>query len=281
MLRFDRVWPGAAILWTLLACGLLTGCDLWHRTNPDERREANFMAAYNYSLQGSYEEAAAAYYRALEANPNNATAHLDLGFLYQDKLHDYVLSIYHFRRCQQIKRRRHDRDAEDPTIENAVRQAQIQLAIQFASAFGHQQTQTQVDDLKRRNAELEATIKELKMHLGQAAQNQETGNGSAADPSAGSPGVVSRPQPNPVGAVTAKETKVPTTPKDSGSRTPPTSRSESTATTPKVHVVKSGETLALIARKYGLNVQQLQSANRSVDPRRLKPGQSLVIPDRH
>lgn len=143
--------PPLAVLPLILL--LLSGCDFWHQTYPDERREANFVAAYNYSLQGAYDDAVAAYHRALDANPNNAAAHWDLGFIYQEKLKDYAVSIYHFRRCQEIKKRRHDKDADDPTIENAIRQNQIQLAIQFASSLGHQQSQSQLDDLKRRNTD--------------------------------------------------------------------------------------------------------------------------------
>ncbi len=42
--------------------------------------------------------------------------------------------------------------------------------------------------------------------------------------------------------------------------------------------VKRGETLAGIARAHGLSVEVLSRANRGVDPKRLRPGQTLVIP---
>ena len=46
----------------------------------------------------------------------------------------------------------------------------------------------------------------------------------------------------------------------------------------KTHVVKSGEWPTSIARNYGIKVADLLSANPGVDPRRLRPGQALVIP---
>jgi LysM repeat protein len=281
MLRTFRRLPRAGIAAAgLAAMVLLSGCELWRRTNPDERREANFVAAYNYNLQGAYDDAVAAYNRAIEANPNNAAAHWDLGFLYQDKFHDYVLSIYHFRRCQQIKKRRHDKEAEDPTIENAIRQGQIQLAIQFASAFGQQQSQTQLDDLKRRNAELEATIKELKLRLA-AAQAPEGSVPSASE----SVSTVVTPPPArpstsnpPAGPARSGGTAV--APRESPVHSTATAHTTPTPPPVRTHVVRSGDTMATIARKYGVTTAQLQSANRSVDPRKLKPGQSLTIPDR-
>jgi membrane-bound lytic murein transglycosylase D len=44
------------------------------------------------------------------------------------------------------------------------------------------------------------------------------------------------------------------------------------------HRVASGETLWGIARQYGLRVRELRDANPSVSPRRMRPGQTLLIP---
>lgn len=44
------------------------------------------------------------------------------------------------------------------------------------------------------------------------------------------------------------------------------------------HIVQRGETLGLIARRYGVTVQTLVAANALADPSRIYPGQQLVIP---
>lgn len=44
------------------------------------------------------------------------------------------------------------------------------------------------------------------------------------------------------------------------------------------HRVRSGETMGAIARRYGVSTAALQSANRGVDPRRMRVGQTLTIP---
>ena len=44
------------------------------------------------------------------------------------------------------------------------------------------------------------------------------------------------------------------------------------------HQVKTGETLGEIARRYGVKVGDVAEANNITDPRRIQPGQELVIP---
>jgi len=46
----------------------------------------------------------------------------------------------------------------------------------------------------------------------------------------------------------------------------------------RTHMVKSGETPAAIARKYGVRLDALMAANPKVDARRMQIGQSLTIP---
>ena len=44
------------------------------------------------------------------------------------------------------------------------------------------------------------------------------------------------------------------------------------------HTIASGDTLASVAKKYNVRLPALQAANPRVDARRLRPGQTLVIP---
>jgi len=46
----------------------------------------------------------------------------------------------------------------------------------------------------------------------------------------------------------------------------------------KTHTVKSGETPGAIAKKYGVKVDALLTANPRLDPKRLQVGQTLNIP---
>jgi LysM repeat protein len=55
-------------------------------------------------------------------------------------------------------------------------------------------------------------------------------------------------------------------------------RSNSTSASVRIHTIASGETLASIARKYNIRLSALQSANPKTEAKRLRPGQTLVIP---
>ncbi|MGB9823938.1 MAG: LysM peptidoglycan-binding domain-containing protein [Candidatus Hydrothermia bacterium] len=46
----------------------------------------------------------------------------------------------------------------------------------------------------------------------------------------------------------------------------------------ETHTVKRGETLSLIAKKYGVSVTAIRQVNNNIDPRKLRPGMVLVIP---
>lgn len=298
-----------------LALVLGSGCDLLRRGETDERREANFQAGYNQALQGLNDDAIRSYQRALDSNPRSALAHRELGFLLRDKKHDYVTAVYHLRRCQEILASRNDRDAKDPTIDDAIRQAQLQLAIEFSSQIGQQQTQSRTDELKRRNAELEATVQRLTQQLAanasaQAAFANSPGilkplpTNAAAQPSApaqnlaANSGANSNPASNPgestkpstrsaplqlggsstasKGQTGASSGKHPTTGTPSGGTTgSPATPSKG----PKSHTVRSGETPASIARAHGITAQQLMAANRGIDAKRLRVGQTLNLPD--
>jgi LysM repeat protein len=83
---------------------------------------------------------------------------------------------------------------------------------------------------------------ELKLPTGAAA----TSGAMAASPSVAAPGASAAPVRKPDGSM--------------------------------IHVVKPGETLGAIARKYQVKVSDLAIANNIADPKKIRPGQELVIP---
>ncbi len=46
----------------------------------------------------------------------------------------------------------------------------------------------------------------------------------------------------------------------------------------RLHLVRSGDTLSALARSYGTSVSAIAGANPGIDPDRIRPGQSLVMP---
>jgi LysM repeat protein len=87
-------------------------------------------------------------------------------------------------------------------------------------------------------------------------------------------GVTVTPTDTPRPTVTRRATftPVPATPSD----TPlPTA-----TPTPIIYVIKKGDTLLPISRKFGVTVKEIQEANGITDPRRLQIGQEIIIPVR-
>lgn len=66
----------------------------------------------------------------------------------------------------------------------------------------------------------------------------------------------------------------------SGGATPGTQTPSSTggAATPRTYVVKSGDTLGAIAKRYGVSVQSIATLNNISDPNKISVGQVLKIP---
>ena len=297
-------WP---LIGCLAAALLGAGCDRLTKGDSDELHEANFLNAINLQTQGRDDEALKAFNRALEADPQNAAAHRELGQLCLDKKRDYALAVYHLRRHQQIKAARSSKtttkDAGDYSVEQQIKQAQILLAAEFTDQIGQQQNQSKIDELKRRNAELEATVARLNAQLAPRGapgiavnpvpppqplsrpspqvQTQAVAR-AVAPPVAGlakaaapAPAPTTLPQPATSTAAAAAAARPTATKTES-----PAPRPVSRAPAARTHVVKAGEIPAAIARRYGISVQELMAVNKGVEPRRMHAGQTLNLPEK-
>lgn len=76
--------------------------------------------------------------------------------------------------------------------------------------------------------------------------------------------------PRPTATRRATFTPVPATPSDTPTPT--------VTPTPIIYVIKQGDTLIPIARKFGVSLKEIQEANGISDPRRLRVGQEIIIP---
>lgn len=96
--------------------------------------------------------------------------------------------------------------------------------------------------------------------------------GSSPDGASGSAGS------SPAGIVSSPTFSPQPTPSFEPSSAPTSSPAASPAPSSTTHVVKFGETLSLIASRYGVTVQALQDANGLTDPNLIVVGQRLIIP---
>ena len=274
-------WP---LIGCLAAALLGAGCDRLTKGEDDERHEANFLNAINLQTQGRDDEALKAFNRALEANPQSASAHREIGQLCLDKKRDYALAVFHLRRHQQIKASRSSKTTKDPgdyAVEQQIKQAQILLAAEFTDQIGQQQNQSKIDELKRRNAELETTVTRLNQQIALRGAPVVVANPAPPPPS---PQVQTQAAavpvkdlaPGPVAAAAPAAVVRPTDTKTGSPAPKPASR----ASAARTHVVKAGEVPAAIARRYGISVQELMAVNKGIDPRRMRAGQTLNLPEK-
>ncbi|MBM3833874.1 MAG: LysM peptidoglycan-binding domain-containing protein [Verrucomicrobia bacterium] len=250
--------PGLLGFW-LIGCSPLTENELDEQKNPhflEGKRRANAL-----NQKGAIES----FEKALEANPRSASAHLELGLLYEKPMNDHAAAIYHLERHLKLRPQSHVAES----VRQRILSCKVELARTVSYALVNQKDQAALDRLTRENANLRQQNDELKAELSKA-QAQVLTNRSAPSPS-------SSVQHTGPGLLTDRSSA--RTPQPSSSRpTPEASRPASGSA--GTYVVKPGETLARISREKGISLDALKAANPGIaaDPRRMRPGQVIILP---
>ena len=241
----------------------------------DEEREAYYMDAKEKLFAGEHEEAVIGFERALEVNPKNAAAHLELGLIHYEHLHDYVSAIYHFRKMLELR--------PDHLMAGQIKDHLTRCEMDFASSIHlgplNQNTETQIKNLIKTKEELEEKVRNLEGQLSQmrgvlaaqsnalkAAQENARQNLSGSKPSNGSGNVAQQQNKgNAGGALQASYQTVPKQPLN---------------TTPKYrkHVVRANDNFYKLARKYGVESKDIAAVNPGIDSTKLQIGYVLNIP---
>ena len=243
-----------SLRWAIVLIGLAaSGCFPSGRSPLDEQKEPHFLAGKARVNSLDYKGAMEAFERALEANPRSASAHFELALLYEKTETDFAGAIYHFERYLRLRP-----DADNAEI---VRQRIIgcknELAKTVSAVAPGSVTQAMQRDLERLTAENREMRRQLEAWQAYyASHTPATTNSPILMPV--KPGAVSAP----VGQATSELT----------------SQRQPTAPAERAHVVKAGESPYSIAKKCGVKLDALLSANPNVDPKRLRIGQTLVIP---
>ncbi len=250
----------------LVGCLAVSGC-LPSSSNPlEEQREPHFLTGKSRVNSLDYEGAVEAFEKSLEVNPRSASAHFELGLLYENNEQDFAAAIYHFDRFLKLR----------PTSEYAeiVKQRIIACKQELAKSVSlGPLSQSMQRDLERLTDE----NRDLKQKL-EAWQAYNTANGGRSFVPTNPPTQL-KTQPyippqksDPVAhTVSPKPTPVPTS-----ATTPKPPKSGAILT--RNYAIKPGETPASIARKYGIKLDALLAANPGINPKHLKAGQTLTIP---
>ena len=245
----------AALL--LLVGVLLSGC---LPSGPkDEEKEQFFLAGKSRVNMRDFEGARESFEKAVEVNPKSAPAHFELALLYEQKESDPAAAIYHYELYLKLS----PNSGKEDVVKTRILACKQQLAQTVSLGPVTEKQQRELEQLVEERQHLREELEKWRAY----ATRQQTATSQA---SAGSPaprGV----QPSVVAQAAASGAS----PSNSASPVrPPTAP----ATTSRPHVVKAGETLTIIARKYGVKVEALMAANPKLDPRRLQVGRAVTIP---
>lgn len=214
---------------TALALGLALGCGSCDRMITP--RSAQIIKdAENKTADGNFLRAVALYESALDDSPRTADVHYRLALLYDDKMHDPLHALHHFKRYLTL--------APSGPHANEVKSFMKKDELELGTTLSGDSVVSRAEAarLKNENLALRKELEDLKAH---------------------------RPSDKAVA-----DTKL--TDKKSGS-------------TPRTYVVREGDTLASISRKFYKSSgrwKKIRDANKSVinDPAKLKPGMTLTIP---
>jgi tetratricopeptide (TPR) repeat protein len=257
----------------LLFCILLAGCRPGSTSQGDEQKDPYFLAGKNRLQERDYQGAVEMFEKALDVNPRSASAHFELGVLYEQQQYDYAASLYHYGRAVML-------NSNAPFAElsrQRMQECKRELAKSVVQPMAMQNLQAEIDALR-------AETNRLKQQL-ELWQNYNAGRGTA--PTTSNPATIPTTTFTPASrtnTVTASTRNDPSSATTRGNAST-TTRTNSyftpraaTTGSGRTHVVASGDTPAAIARRYNIKLSALESANPTMDARRLRIGQVLLIP---
>lgn len=246
----------------LLLCLAFAGCRLGSQGAIDEQKEPYFLAAKKRIQEHDPQGAIEYFEKALDVNPRSATAHGELGMLYEkQEPPDFAAALYHYKRALDIRPDLASGDLFRMRMEDCKRE----LAKSVVLLPTMEQMQRKLDALTTENQQLKIQLQAAMRGL-PYANPLPTNAPSNPPPPAYAGNQQANPAPN-----TARKEAIPNV-------RPNPLLPNPQPVVPRTHTVSPGETLASIAKRYNVRITTLQNANPSVDARRLRPGQTLAIP---
>lgn len=251
----------AAALWALVALALCA-CVPYAPSQLDEEKEPHFLAGKSRVSALDYQGAIECFEKALQVNPQSASAHLELGCLFDKNEADPAAAIYHYEHYLKLQ----PNAGNTEVIRQRILTCKQELARTVSLGPVTERLQREFEQLTEENKRLKDQNKALQDELEKwraYASRQAVAPNLAGLTNTGVRGPASNPPPL-VGSVS----------------NPPAPARQAVSPNPsgRTHTVRAGETPIAIARKYGVRLEALEAANPRLDARRMQVGQTLLIP---
>jgi tetratricopeptide (TPR) repeat protein len=240
-----------------LLCLVLTGCRHGSQAHSDEQKDPYFLSGKNRLQERDYAGAIEMFEKALDVNPRSASAHFELGVLYDQQVNDYPAALYHYQRAITINSNFISGELARQRIQGCKRE----LAKSVVNLPTTEALQKEVDALRSENRDIKQRLTMWQNYYAGRGLTESNLFQMATNP--------------PPRQTTSQATRYETT---NLPRTNPTPRPSGTTGASRHHTITSGETLASIAKRYNVRLPALQAANPNIDARRMRPGQTVVIP---
>jgi LysM repeat protein len=261
-----RFWVRFAFCALAVLLGAALGGCAPGQGQADEEKEPHFVLGQSRVNAMDYPGAIEAFEESLEANPQSAAAHFELGWLYEEKAADPAAAIYHYERYLKLN----PNAGNVALITQHIDACKQQLAADVLGLPSTSAAQQQLEKLAGQNRELQQQVDQLQDAVKQwnayyasqlaARSNAPPQNDYVAQPGPG-------PLPDDISVAPAPA------PDSTQSKPAPPKSSR-----PRTHTVVTGETAVGIARKFGVKLSALEVANPGMNPSRIRVGQVLNLP---
>jgi LysM repeat protein len=264
---------------TLLLFCLLPGCRPPAESQNSEQNNAHYRAGMEKVRALDYKGAIPCFERAIQDNPCSALAHFELGLIEDQQENDYPAALYHYNKALKLRPAGYPAD----NIRLRIPACRQELVKADSLAVLNPAALRETERLREANQKLEKEVETLRLQLALRPRPPEAVTNSFAPAPPGSRSasrLASTPPPTPTNPP-ARASSAPgnlrttTLPPRAGAAT---TTDTTSATRPRTHSVKAGETPAAIARQYGIPLPTLLAANPGLDPRRMSIGYTLNLP---
>lgn len=256
VMKFSATLLAAAL--GAAGCLFWTGCFPPSRGQTPEEKESHFITGKNRVNAMDYTGAVKSFEKALEVNPRSAAAHFELGCLFLNHEKDPAAAIYHFQSYLKLSPGAHDAEVIKQHIMGCKQELAKQVSLGPITAGQQRDLERLAEENKRLQEESRRSREELASLRLFLATN--------------------RPPVNPqLPGRSGTENRL----ESAGAAVVGGGASSAPGVTPgrRTYIVRQGDTMAAIARRHGVKLTQLQAANPAIDPRRLRPGQTVYLPE--
>jgi tetratricopeptide (TPR) repeat protein len=243
----------------LVLTGLaLGGCLPSGQSQLEEEKEPHFLAGMGLVNAMDYTGAIESFKKALEVNPQSASAHFQLGWLFEQKEPNPAAAIYHYDCYLSLRPGADNADIVKQRIEGCMQQIARKVSLGPVTEKVQHELELLAEDKKRlmeQNKQLADEVAKWRAYYnnGQTALTNRAGSLSRS--------TIQTQWPGGLGASNLMSIA-----------TPPG------AGVARTHKVSAGETMNSIAKQHGIRLEALMAANPKVEPRRIRAGQTLNVP---